>query len=559
MLGMNRVARRWVTVVLVLWAAALSTSAQGLILPVAGDPGPETWVFGQAYGNTTMAFDYGDFWYTGGQGLHFGLDLSMPCGTPLLAAASGTVLAVDNLARGAGPHNIILHHPNQGILTLYGHLNERSFLHAGASVKQGDVIGYSGDADGSACNSRPHLHFEVRLSDYSIAYNPVDFIDVYWHMLMSASGYDAPHFTQDLNNARRWLSIDDQPDVVFSGIVLNAYAVSWPPGIRTAPPPNPPLLRTLDVLPPEVVWTARQLISDPACCWYFGWDTTDPAQFWVIDGASGARASIFSGLVTTGGALVNNGIAPPPLTSPDGVYTVSGTTGGITLTGNGQTLNVAPLGAAPALSPDNSKLTWTVRAAVPYPGNVHPFASVWVSNLDGSNRQQVASQRGVSGQWLDSDRLLLITRGYGNAQTLAVYDTRDGSTLTLGTWFHLERLTVSPGGKYLMFDLFWQGDSPGGVYALQTESGAQPELMPWFGGWRWRDSRSVFYLPLDANTPYHTLAYYDLETGADRVLLSPETQPFTIMNGDWEISADGRRILFRNALDRTLWVLEMMG
>ena len=63
--------------------------------------------------------------------------------------------------------------------TLYGHLLERPSVQQYQTVKQGDMVGLSGDPD-LTCDSRPHLHFEVRSLDYQIAYNPVDYINVPW-------------------------------------------------------------------------------------------------------------------------------------------------------------------------------------------------------------------------------------------------------------------------------------------------------------------------------------------------------------------------------------------
>ena len=39
----------------------------------------------------------------------------------------------------------------------------------------------------------------------------------------------------------------------------------------------------------------------------------------------------------------------------------------------------------------------------------------------------------------------------------------------------------------------------------------------------------------------------------------PATQPFTIANGDWSVSPDGREILFQEARDGNLWLLTPGG
>ena len=110
--------------------------------PFAGPPGPSTWLMNQPYGNTTFAYRsrFGD--YRMGQGLHFAVDISAKCGTPVLAIYDGTVAVVDDVYKyGSGPHNVVINHPN-GYASLYGHLVERSKLTVGTPVRRGQVIGY---------------------------------------------------------------------------------------------------------------------------------------------------------------------------------------------------------------------------------------------------------------------------------------------------------------------------------------------------------------------------------------------------------------------------------
>ena len=46
-------------------------------LPFAEEPGPDTWLLGQAYGNTSGAYRQRTRAYAAGQGLHFGIDLDL--------------------------------------------------------------------------------------------------------------------------------------------------------------------------------------------------------------------------------------------------------------------------------------------------------------------------------------------------------------------------------------------------------------------------------------------------------------------------------------------------
>lgn len=89
---------------------------------------------------------------------HNGLDIGTPVGTPVLAAADGKVLAVDNNDLSSwrkyqyGKYILIEH--EDGLATLYAHLSKQ-VVRKGDSVKRGDVIGYSGN---TGYSTGPHLH-----------------------------------------------------------------------------------------------------------------------------------------------------------------------------------------------------------------------------------------------------------------------------------------------------------------------------------------------------------------------------------------------------------------
>lgn len=94
------------------------------------------------------------------QGLHGynGIDLGAPVGTPVIAAAGGTVIVSRNSGWNGGYGNyVVILHPN-GTQTLYAHL-KNSVVLQGGRVEQGQLIGYSGNTGKS---TGPHLHFEVR-------------------------------------------------------------------------------------------------------------------------------------------------------------------------------------------------------------------------------------------------------------------------------------------------------------------------------------------------------------------------------------------------------------
>jgi murein DD-endopeptidase MepM/ murein hydrolase activator NlpD len=160
------------------------------------------------------------------------VDLSARCGTPIVAIGDGIVSAVDNLAHGSAPHNLLIDHPN-GYASFYGHLLEKPDLIPGQAVKRGQVIAKSGDPD-RTCTSRPHLHLEIRnavpdrgADKYTRAYNPLALIDADWETL-ALTGASPQTFERDLNAPRRWQRLLDQPETAFWGPILNDYAQPWP-------------------------------------------------------------------------------------------------------------------------------------------------------------------------------------------------------------------------------------------------------------------------------------------------------------------------------------------
>lgn len=194
-------------------------------LPFAEPPGPETWLLGQVYGNSTGAFARRYEWYRAGQGIHFGVDFSARCGTPIVAIGDGVVIKVSAPEHGSAPHNLLIDHQN-GYVSLYGHLMERSKLKRGDPVVRGQVIGMTGDPD-LTCTSRPHLHLEIRDKTLGRAYNAHLLMEADWDALMLIGSFGRG-FQRDLDDPRKWQTLLDQPDIRFGGSMINEFETTWP-------------------------------------------------------------------------------------------------------------------------------------------------------------------------------------------------------------------------------------------------------------------------------------------------------------------------------------------
>ena len=95
---------------------------------------------------------------TGRYAMHNGLDIAVPTGTAVHAAADGYVYFSGWNSGGYG--NLVMIDNGSGIVTLYAH-NSSLAVAAGNIVHRGDIIAYAGSTGNS---TGPHCHFEVRVN-----------------------------------------------------------------------------------------------------------------------------------------------------------------------------------------------------------------------------------------------------------------------------------------------------------------------------------------------------------------------------------------------------------
>jgi len=108
---------------------------------------------------------------TGVYKLHDGTDFGVPCGTPVHAAASGTI--IDQYYNGAYGNRVILNNGimrGKSVVTTYNHLS-RFAVNRGSHVSRGQVIAYSGT---TGYSTGCHLHFMVITNGYTV--NPMGWL-----------------------------------------------------------------------------------------------------------------------------------------------------------------------------------------------------------------------------------------------------------------------------------------------------------------------------------------------------------------------------------------------
>lgn len=145
-------------------AGSVQATSGGLVRPVRG--GTVTSGFGPRRGSAGISRN------------HHGLDIGVPVGSPVYAAASGRVVRVTS----GGNYGTRIEISHEGKLyTLYAHLSSTR-VRVNQQVMAGQLIGLSGGrrgAPGAGNSTGPHLHFEVRTGSnlYGNARDPMGFLN----------------------------------------------------------------------------------------------------------------------------------------------------------------------------------------------------------------------------------------------------------------------------------------------------------------------------------------------------------------------------------------------
>ena len=109
---------------------------------------------------------------------HDGVDIGVPVGTPVYAAAAGEVVTsryyltgnYDGSYKNGYGNYVMIDHGDY--YTLYGHLQYKKVVSVGQSVSKGQLIAYTASTGNS---TGPHLHFEVRKGKTAV--DPMQFFN----------------------------------------------------------------------------------------------------------------------------------------------------------------------------------------------------------------------------------------------------------------------------------------------------------------------------------------------------------------------------------------------
>jgi Peptidase family M23 len=550
------------------YAPALPTSkiappSRQFSLPFAGNPSVNTWALSQAYGNTTGGYRRRNTDYRAGQGIHFGLDFSAPCGTSVRAIGDGTVSEVDG-PHGSPPHNLVLTHAGN-LASLYGHLNKRSSLRVGQRVKRGDVIGASGDSQ-FTCVSAPHLHLEVRDASHQRFLNPVLYINADWESLALSGGFGRG-FQRDLNNPRRWQRLNDQPQAQRGGRLLNEYARPWPPTTGSPAQARPSRIQSLvaptSAAAEEDISLEPRRVTTGACCANPSW-SADSTRVLFVDKAvdkPGTPTAIY-GVDPRSPGKIDRVFSSVAYLSPSERYALlPGAISILERVSDGRRVNVPTDFGNVAFSASENKIAWSVSQTR---GNFDRLTtSIYTATLTGTTSSLTVSPPkraaqvyggGVVG-WADETHLVITGKSTPTERdrALRVLDLQSGQSRVLARALNFRNLNLSTGGRWLAYTVAFDSAARNGLFVMDTRSG-QTRRVPWFGSYRWRDANRIVYVPLEVNARSHRVLQYDLRTNQSVELVNLNAK---ISNDQWQPSPDGGRLMFVSAADNNIYAMAL--
>ncbi|MEH2081312.1 MAG: M23 family metallopeptidase [Nostoc sp.] len=187
---------------------------------------------------------------------HEGIDIAGASGTPVVAAASGTVVKAgwDNWGLG----NAITIKHLDGSITVYGH-NRRLLVSKGQQVSQGQIIAEMGSTGNSTA---PHLHFEVHPNG-RVAVDPL-------HLLTSV--------TASVGSGSKVQQVDNPNRPVLPPPVANQVSPSQPIPIGFAPVSADTKCNGVTIIEGETASIRVKVCEENGQLFYIGQLKQDPTK-----------------------------------------------------------------------------------------------------------------------------------------------------------------------------------------------------------------------------------------------------------------------------------------
>lgn len=250
--------------------------------------------------------------------------------------------------------------------------------------------------------------------------------------------------------------------------------------------------------------------------------------------------------------------------SPDRtiVATIAGDQANFVNETSGDSWMVNTGGNWPRISPDNQQIIWVATDTEgPYDRRQ---SDIWLANLDGSKARKFLSifGGGLAGWFPGSERVLFTGRDNPNDEkvTLFVYDLRNERRTNLFAHKRLRGGDISPGGSWIAFFITFADDpAENGLWLVSSDGVTQRKLdLPHFGGYRWQNDDTLLFIPMRGSAEKSMQLWaINASTGQAQTLTDPTQLSFSISNGDWDVSPNGRQVVFVNSADNNIWLITL--
>lgn len=250
--------------------------------------------------------------------------------------------------------------------------------------------------------------------------------------------------------------------------------------------------------------------------------------------------------------------------SPDQttVATMQGNLANFTNETTGEKWSIDTGGNWPRFSPDGSRILWSATDREgPYDRRQ---SELWLANLDGSQAglRLTITGGGFVGWLPNSQNILLLNRDNFDEEerTLINYSLSSGQSVNLAREKRLRDVEISPGGNWAAYFITF-ADEPdrNGLWVVSSDGAIQKKLnVPGFGAYRWRDDNTLLYIPMRASAQESMQLWaVDVSANQSYPLTDSDTLTFSISNGDWDVSSDGRHVVFVNSADQNIWLISL--
>jgi hypothetical protein len=210
-------------------------------------------------------------------------------------------------------------------------------------------------------------------------------------------------------------------------------------------------------------------------------------------------------------------------------------------------------------SPSGRSVAWSVGSrSIRYP-DVRQ-STIWISDYEGENAHEVITVNGgyLIG-WEEGEEGIYVTGRLGPSMPSGIWrvDVETGAASLVMEAERPRSALLSPGGSYIAFYVALSSEPEANGLWIVPSDGSPGIKLDLFGAYRWRYDDMLMVIPLEMEAPGISLWQVDAASGEAVQLTYPQLTAISIANNDWQISPDGRRMVYLSAEDRNLWVLRL--